>query len=327
MRIMDDKQLLHLSSAEAPRSFGRIQTEASERPVIITNRGAPSLVVMSYEAWQEAEARTREKLLLVLDQTEEAYLSLDAKWRCLTVNRAAEMYFGRTREEMAGVTLGEAFPAIVGTSAERQIRRAMDQGEAVTFPWQSVLHSGRSLTVRVFPLPRRTGGVGILFSGKAEIERLRADRDAERDRNRALMGELPDWALIGIDRDGAIFEWSDAATRLLGWTAEEMIGSLAEDLYTEIERERGSIWSAIAQTRREGRSETVRVQVAKGGREVRCRDILVPLESGEGSYLKILRPIEEGEVMATEALTGRREAARRIEAVPDAESRKAARTG
>ena len=284
---------IEMTAAEAARSFGRIQDNAFDQTVIVTRHGKPSLALVPFGLWSRADSQALQTLTHVLDQIEEAYLGLDHQWKCTSMNRAAEQYFGLDRSDILGRDLWEAFPPIVGTEAEGHLRRAMDQGAATSFPWKSVVRSGRSLVVRAFPVPGAEGGIGVIFSSIAETQRLTSLVAVEKSRTAALMSELPGWAVIDLDQDGVVTAWDDQAESLLGWSRAEMLGRSVETIYAPDAREGGSIWREMASARREGRSETRAVHISKSGEEVRCLDLLVRASEIDGQFFKILRPDDE----------------------------------
>lgn len=289
-----------MTAVEVGRAFGRAQAAAADGPVVVTHHGRERLAILSWEDYRrllrghqaargaEAEA-ARRSFLLVLDAVAEAFVSIDRDWRFTAVNRAAELYFGRPRGELVGRVWTEAFPGLGGTEAEAQLRRALEGGEAVEFAWDSRVYPGRRIAVRAFPLPRPEGGVGVLFAGRSERDRLEFRLRGAEARLRGLLAELPGWGLMCYDADGVITEWSEGAEALLGWGAAEAVGRSVEMLFSDEDRAAGAPWSEMARARREGRAEAETWHVARDGARVRCRDIVIPLGDGSGWVLKILR--------------------------------------
>ncbi|HEY0437012.1 MAG TPA: PAS domain-containing protein, partial [Phenylobacterium sp.] len=77
----------------------------------------------SYEARLEA----------VLESVSEGFYALDADWRYVVFNRAAEQYFGASRQMVIGRVLWDVFPQGRGTPFEAACRAAMDKGASTTF--------------------------------------------------------------------------------------------------------------------------------------------------------------------------------------------------
>lgn len=280
-----------MTAAEVVRKFSEVQAIVmGSGPVVITRHGKPAITLVRYEAWRDSKSMVRQKLTTVLNELDDAYLSLDRDWRITTLNRAAERYFGVPVDAVIGIELGKAFPPITGTEAEGHLRHAMEQGEVIEFPWKSVLHAKRNINVRVFPLHREEGGVGVLFSSAPEEQRLGSDLTLERKRLAALLNVAGNWAVIDIDRHGIITGWSEGARDLLGWSAQEAVGEAVDLIYTRAAQEAGTIWREMAFAHRDGRAELETVHVSKSGIEVPCLDVLVPVGDAEGRFLKVLRP-------------------------------------
>src|SRR5512140_2074750 len=100
----------------------------------------------SYEARLEA----------VLESVSDAFYAVDTDWRYVVFNRAAEEYFGVSRQALLGRGLWERFPQGLGTPFERYCRAAMDQGISTTFETPSRLRPDRVVELRIVPM--RGGG-------------------------------------------------------------------------------------------------------------------------------------------------------------------------
>ena len=66
-------------------------------------------------------------LASILDGLSEAVVTVDARWNCTYVNRAAADLAGAAAAEMRGRNLWQAFPALVGSALEDACRRAMKE--------------------------------------------------------------------------------------------------------------------------------------------------------------------------------------------------------
>src|ERR1700743_1017448 len=90
-----------------------------------------------------SEPHYEERLEAVLESVSDAFYALDADWRYVVFNRAAEEYFGVSRKAMMGRGLWEVFPQGLGTPFEAFCRAAMDQGVSATFEAPSRLRPDR----------------------------------------------------------------------------------------------------------------------------------------------------------------------------------------
>ncbi|MFL5298505.1 MAG: sensor histidine kinase [Phenylobacterium sp.] len=125
----------------------------------------------SYEAHLEA----------LLESVSEGFYALDADWRYVVFNRAAEDYFGVSRTQLMGRTMWEVFPQGRGTPFEAHCRAAMEQGVSTTFETPSRLRPDRIVELRIVPL--RGGGLAVTLTDVTE----RRQADA---RQRLLVNEL-----------------------------------------------------------------------------------------------------------------------------------------
>ena len=96
----------------------------------------------SYEARLEA----------VLESVSDAFYALDATWRYVVFNRAAEEYFGIARAAVMGRDIWETFPQGKGTPFEAFCRAAMDQGASTSFETASRLRPDRIVELRIVPM-------------------------------------------------------------------------------------------------------------------------------------------------------------------------------
>src|SRR5690606_25971341 len=71
------------------------------------------------------ERETREQVASILESITDAFVAVDREWRYTYVNGEAERLLRRSREELLGRTLWEAFPEVVGTTSGREFERSM----------------------------------------------------------------------------------------------------------------------------------------------------------------------------------------------------------
>lgn len=128
-----------------------------------------------------SEISQEARLEAVLESVSDAFYALDTDWRFVVFNRAAEAYFGVSREAVLGHDLWEVFPQGRGTSFETYCRAAMDEGASSSFETRSRLRPDRVVELRIVPM--RGGGVALSLTDITE----RKTADA---RQRLLANEL-----------------------------------------------------------------------------------------------------------------------------------------
>jgi PAS domain S-box-containing protein len=137
----------------------------------------------------EETARAQRRAARLLEQVSDAHLTMDADFRILTLNAAAERALGKTPDELRGRTHWEAFPASAGTEAERQYRRVAAEGTEAHFTHHYV-GEGYDRHLEIDAYPTDEGGVALFWRNVSE--RLRAEqalRESEA-RYRALFDSL-----------------------------------------------------------------------------------------------------------------------------------------
>ena len=119
----------------------------------------------------------------VLESMSSAFYSLDADWRFTYVNAEAEKLLQRRREELLGGSIWELFPDAVGAAFEREYRRAVDTGRAVSFEAYYPAPLDGWYELRAWPSP---DGLSVYFVDiTARKEDQQAAEQAQRDAEQA----------------------------------------------------------------------------------------------------------------------------------------------
>jgi PAS domain S-box-containing protein len=133
---------------------------------------------------------------------------------------------------------------------------------------------------------------------------------AETDREfRILIDAARDYAIVLLDRRGRVATWNAGAARLVGYTAEEILGSDASRLYTEADRLLGKPDSELQTARDAGRFEQEGRRARKDGTSFPANVVLTALTDAAGEPLGFAEVIHD--------LTGRRDAAVTVQGLRD----------
>lgn len=163
----------------------------------------------------------------VVEDSNDAIITIDLAGRILTWNAAAERLYGYSSEETVG--RGGAMLVPPGSRAAWASEIAgyvaqIAQGQSVTVEVQRARKDGSimDLSLTLSPLRDRNG----VLTGTAGISRdITARKAAESARARlAAIVEGSDDAIIGKSLDGTILAWNRGAERLYGYAADEIIG-------------------------------------------------------------------------------------------------------
>lgn len=102
---------------------------------------------------------------------------------------------------------------------------------------------------------------------EAEVVALRALAERiERNRRReAIFESAVDFAIVATDCHGIITDWNGAATRIMGWTAAEMIGNTADTFFTPEDRAQGRVATEMELALQNGSANDERWHLRKDG--------------------------------------------------------------
>ena len=165
--------------AGGPPWYARIVRDLTERKVAEEERDrqkeALRLTALSLAS---AHAQTVE----ILESISDAFYTVDADFCFTYVNRRAEAWWGRPREDLIGNHYGTEFPAAVGSHPYQKHLEVMADRRPAHFEAVSALIGG---WVEVSIHPTDGGGLSVYFRDISARKALEAERErlAERERN------------------------------------------------------------------------------------------------------------------------------------------------
>lgn len=145
------------------------------------------------------------------------YVYTNARWSEITGITAAEAV-GRDWDSIVDAELRTKDEAALADSASLRYRFTIDRGDAdsrVVFATTQAMQDGDG---------RRSGWVGTLSDVTAERQAQAAQRFQAQ-----LLGAVGE-AVIATDLDGTVRYWNEAAERLYGWSANEVLGRPITDV-------------------------------------------------------------------------------------------------
>ena len=123
---------------------------------------------------QLALARSEQRLRAVLESVSDGFFALGPDMRISLFNRACEGHFGTPRDQVLGLQLDEAFPALAGSEFLRRLSRVLETGNPDTFEAASPTLAGHVIEVRA--AAKDGGGVAVSFSDITERHRAESLR-------------------------------------------------------------------------------------------------------------------------------------------------------
>ena len=155
----------------------------------------------------------------------------------------------------------------------------------------------------------------VTVEREAEL-RLRASEA----RFRALVQSIRDYAIVGLDADGRITEWTDGAAKVIGYSGKSAIGNPVSMLYPPDDVRRGAPEQVLAGARKQGRVAVDGWRVRKDGTPFWANAIVTAIGDESGAivgYTEVIRDLseqkemlEQREHLLAEATSARAEAER-----------------
>jgi len=246
----------------------------------------------------------------IIDSAPGAMLVLDTEGRIVRVNRLAEQTFGYSQHEL----LGQPVEILVPPTLQAQHR--LDHTDYMNGPQHreddfapqrmsldkkvfAQHKDGHAIQVEVSLSVFKIDGTHHVIAGIADITERVAAVDALRqseERMRLMIDGIKDYAIIMLDQHGLVTSWNEAAKRLKGYDANEIIGLSMQQFYTPEDIAADKPAQLLAVAREKGRSEDQSWRVRKDGSRFYANVILTSIYSDAGNLLgfaKITRDVTE----------------------------------
>jgi PAS domain S-box-containing protein len=280
------------------RQIALVQDFAAQAVIAIENARLHADRLKAEESVRKAEGELR----TVIDAIPAMAWSATPDGAADFVNRGWVEYTNLSLEETKGFGWSEAIHPDDRAAFVDRFQKAVAAGKAYEDEGRIRRADGeyRWFLVRGAPLRDETGNVVKWFGTcldieerkRAEIERHQAGMESAR---LASIVASSDFAIISKELDGRVTSWNAAATRIFGYTADEMIGqSITRVIPPELHAEEKEIIAQVKRGELVYNYETVRI--AKDGSRIDISVTVAPLRDKSGEVIgasKIARDITE----------------------------------
>jgi PAS domain S-box-containing protein len=204
-------------------------TLKSEAEKVLRNDSEPSASILEHPEFL---------LAAIVDSCYDAIISKDLTGTITSWNQAASRIFGYAAEEMVGQSILRLIPQSLHEE-EAEILRRIKAGERIQqYETRRIRKNGEPIDVSLTISPVRDNTGRIIGASKIAqdiSERRRAEQAVFR---LAAIVESSEDAIVSKTLDGIITSWNEAACRMFGYTAEEVVGQsilriIPEELHTE----------------------------------------------------------------------------------------------
>lgn len=125
-----------------------------------------------------------------------------------------------------------------------------------------------------------------------ELRRALSQQREDEQRQRYILDSAVDYGIITMDLKGLVTSWNVGASRLMGWSEEEMCGRPCDDFFTPEDRELGVPATEMGKALSDGRGTDERWHLKKDGTRFWASGEMMPLTNDKDEpigFLKILR--------------------------------------
>lgn len=161
------------------------------------------------------------RLEAVLESISDAFYALDADWRFVVFNKAAEAYFGIPADTILGQALWDVFPQGRGTPFEWACEAAMYESSTSKFETPSALRPDRYLELRIAPM--RGGGIALSFTDITERRDAQEAVKAALQHSEEVLESISD-AFYAVDQQWRFTYVNRVAEAWWGLRRERLLG-------------------------------------------------------------------------------------------------------
>jgi PAS domain S-box-containing protein len=273
--------------------------EALARQVqrLLEQRDAIARLEASLAISKKTELRLGE-LAAIVDSSEDVILSKDLNGVIMSWNPAAVNVFGYSADEIIGTPVLKLIPEALRCE-EQTILANIRAGRRVEhFETQRITKNGELIDVSLTISPVRDSKGEIVGASKILRNITGRKRTEEKQRTiskrlaeAAAIVESSDDAILSKDLSGIITSWNLGASRIFGYSAEEMIGqSILKLIPDDLQSEEALIIGKVREGERVEHFETVRL--TNDGRRLNVSLTVSPVKDEHGRVIgasKILR--------------------------------------
>ncbi len=142
----------------------------------------------------------------------------------------------------------------------------------------------------------RIAGIVLTFVDITERKRLEHESRKSEEQLRLVVNSATDYAIFSTDLERRVTSWSPGAQIMLGYTEAQIVGQLADVIYTPEDRADDAVELEVEVATRVGRFENERFHVRKDGSQFYGSGVVVPLREDTGKligFVKVMRDLTQ----------------------------------
>ncbi len=238
---------------------------------------------------------TLEHFRAIVQGSDDAIISKTLDGIITSWNSGAQSVFGYTEFEMLGNPIAILIPPDRMAEEEYFLQKLKGGGRIDHFETERLHKNGHRINVSVTLSPIRDRAANVIGISKIARDTTRQMKLLASDQIARAVLQSSDDAIVTKSLSGLVTGWNPGATRMFGYTAEEMLGRRLDVLFpADRQTEEQFILERIAEGEHIDHFETVRLR--KDGTPVHVSVSISPLRDNWGKIIgasKIARDITE----------------------------------
>ena len=231
------------STAIASVASGDFQLELQSsgiRELDTMNHGITQMAAARQRAEQSLKEREQD-LAITLNSIGDAVITTDANGNVTRMNPVAEQITGWTLQEARGLTIKTIVPIVnarTRESIDNPVDKVISTGETIYLSNDTTLitRDGQEYQIADSAAPIINNGVitgmVLIFNDVTEQYKMREMLRSKEQEQREILNSMLD-SVLTIDGKGVVLTFNNAAEKLFGYCASEIIGTNARCLLTE----------------------------------------------------------------------------------------------
>jgi PAS domain S-box-containing protein len=246
-------------------------------------------------------------LASIINTLQDSIVTISLKGIITSWNKSAERLYGYPASEAIGQSLAMVtFPKEFAALSERI--EAIRHGDTIPLYDTMRIHKGGGsihIEVTLSPIMNYGGeviGLSTVARDVTELRKMEEALVASESQLRAILEAAIDFAIITLDANGNIIDWSSGAHLMFGYEREEVLGKFCDLIFTPEDREANMAVIEIELARKTGRSIDERWHLHKDGTRFFMSGVMTPINTSNVSgFVKVARNITDRK-LAEEAL-------------------------
>lgn len=210
------------------RAYRELEMRVEERTIELTTSNASLLTeIGERERVQTALRLSEERFRELFDNAQDAIYVHDLNGNYTSLNRAAEKLIGYTRDEIVGKNFTEFMAPECAELVRTNLRRKVEEQDLTAYEIEVMAKDGRLVPVEVSSRLIFEKGIAVGVQGIArdvtDRKRAEAALRTSEEKYRTILESIED-TYYEVDLHGNLTFFNDAMVRLVGYSAEELIG-------------------------------------------------------------------------------------------------------